>query len=410
MLVEALVAAVLLVVLALGFFSSLDGAANSSANNRHRSVAAGLAQSEMERMRALEQFDPADLAATRTQAVGSVTYTISSTAGWIDDSTGTATCAPGASSADYLKVTTTVTWPTMGNVKPIKTESLFAVRPGDGSIKAQVVDRAGVGVPAIAMALAGPRTASGTTDGDGCLFFGYLPIGSYTATVNQSGYVDKTGVQSVAQTTSVADSATSSLVYLYDRAASLAVSFDTVIGGSTVAATATAFMVSNSGLPSPSTRTFASGSAQSPISSGSTLFPFSDGYGVWGGGCAANAPSLYGQTVPIVAVNPAAASSVTVRLPALNIVVRNSAGALLPTANVRITPPTGCGSRFTGSPLTSSATLPKPALPYGDYSVCANSVSGTKRRVTKTVQNRLPGGSVVTTLTIPASGSAGVCA
>ena len=127
MLVEALVAAVMLVVLALGFFSSLDTAAKSSAGNRHRSVAAGLAQSEMERMRALKQFDPADLSTTRTQTVAAVTYTISSTATWIDDSTGVATCAPGSSGADYLKVVTTVTWPTIGNIKPIKSEDRKSV-------------------------------------------------------------------------------------------------------------------------------------------------------------------------------------------------------------------------------------------------------------------------------------------
>lgn len=410
MLVEAMVAASLLVVLALAFFSSLDGAANSSANNRHRSVAAGLAQSEMERLRAMKQFDPADLSATRTQQVGSVTYTITTSASWIDDTTGAATCAPGASSADYLKVSSSVTWPTMGNVKPVKSESLFAVPAGDGSIKAQVVDRNGAAVQGIGMTLAGPRTPSGTTDSAGCIFFGYLPAGSYTATVNTSGYVDKTGAQSVSQTTSVATSATSSLVYLYDRAASLSVSFDTVIGGSTVAAQGTAMTVGNSGLPSPNTRSFGSGSATSTISSGSTLFPFSDGYAVYGGGCAANDPRAYGQTAPIVSLDPAASGSATVRMPALNIIVKNSSGALFPTARVRITPPSGCGSTYTATLDSATATLASPALPYGDYTVCANNTSGTARKVTATIQNRSPAGSTVTTLVVPSSGSSGSCA
>jgi Tfp pilus assembly protein PilV len=409
MLVEALVAAVLLVVLAVAFFSSLDGAANSSASNRHRSVAAALAQSEMERMRAMKQFDPADLSTTRSQQVGSVTYTISSAANWVDDASGSTTCGPGSSGADYLKVSTTVTWPTMGNVKPIKSESLFAVPAGLGSIKSQVVGRSGAAMPGIQLALAGPRTGSGTTDTLGCLFFGYLPVGSYTATVNQAGYVDKTGAQSVAQTTSVANSATSSLVYFYDRAAALTVSFDTKIGAAAVsAALGKGFQVANSNLPAPNTRAFTSGSAAASISSGSVLFPFSDGYAVYGGSCAANDPRAYGQAAPIVAVNPAATSSVTVRLPALNIVVKTSAGALLPTANVRITPPSGCGSVFT-APLSAAAVLTTPAQPYGDYGVCANNVTGTKRKVTATVQNRLPTGSAVTTLTVPSTGTSATC-
>ncbi len=409
MLVEALVAATLLVILAIGFFSSLDGAAKSSASNRHRSVAAGLAQSEMERMRALKQFDPADLSTTRTQQVGSVTYTIASAATWIDDTTGAATCGPGASSADYLKVVTTVTWPTIGNVRPIKTESLFAVRAGDGSIKTQIVGRGGAPVPGIGVSLSGAHSVSGTSDAAGCIFFGYLPIGSYTALVNSAGYVDKTGAQSVSQTTSVANSATTSLVYLYDRAASITASFDTVIAGVTSAAKGTGFMVSNSALPSPSTRTFTAGSAQSSIDSGTTLFPFGDGYGVWSGSCAANDPSLYGQTPPILAVNPGAASSVTVRMPALNIVVKDPLGNLLPGATVRITPPSGCGSTSTGT-LNASAALASPALPYGDYGVCAQALIGTRTRtVSTTVQNRLPAGSAVTTLVVPSSGGASTC-
>ena len=409
-LVESLVGAVLLVVLGVGFFASLDTAGSGSAQNRHRSVAAGLAQSEMERLRALKQFDPSDLSSTRTQAVGGITYTIASTAGWIDDTTGDATCVPGASSADYLKVTTTVSWPTMGKIKPVKTESLFAVRPGDGSIKVQVVNRSGTGVSGIPLALSGPHSSSGTTDAAGCLFFGYLPIGSYTATVNQSGYVDKTGAQSVSQTTSVADSATSSLVYLYDQASSLTTSFDSVIGGSTVAVSWNGFTVGNSGLPSPNTRLFTSGSAQTSIDSGTTLFPFSDGYAVYGGTCSANDPSLYGQTAPIVAMTPGAASTATVRLPALNILVKNSSGALFPSARVRITPPSGCGSTYTATLNSTTAALASPAMPYGDYVVCANNTSGTARKVTVTVQNRAPAGTAVTTLTVPSTGSSGSCA
>lgn len=412
MLVEALVAAVLLVVIGLGFFSSLDSAAKSSASNRHRSVAAALAQSEMERMRAMKQFDPSDLSATRTQVVGTVTYTIASNASWVDDaSSGASTCAPGSSSADYLKVTTTVTWPTMGNVKPVKTESLFAVRAGQGSIKSQVVGASGAGIQGIDMALGGPQTPTGVTDAAGCLFFGYLAGGTYTANVNESGYVDKTGAQSVTQTTTVASSATSSLVFLYDRAATLNVSYDTKIGAAAATPVSwTGFTVSNSGLPAPNTRSFSVGTAATTVTSGATLFPFSDGYAVWGGSCAANDPTLYTIAANIVPINPGATQTATARLPALNIIVKNASGTLLPAANVRITPPSGCGSTFTGALSSPSATLANPALPFGDYSVCANAnISGTQRKITKVIQNRLAAGSTVTTLTIPSSGSSGVC-
>jgi hypothetical protein len=74
---------------------------------------------------------------------------------------------------------------------------------------------------------------------------------------------------------------------------------------------------------------------------------------------------------------------------------------------VRITPTTpGCGSTFTAA-LNATANLTEPGLPYGDYSICAD--DGT-RNVTQTFQNRTPGGSaVVSTMSIPTSGTSGPC-
>ena len=413
---EAMVAASLLVILALGFFTSIDGAAKSSASNRHRSVAAGLAETEMERLRAVKLYDPVDLTGTRTQRVGSVNYTIASSAVWVDDSAGATTCGAGSSGADYLKVSARVTWPTMGSVKPVASDSLFAVKPGQGSIKVKVVDGAGAGVQGVTAGLSGPRTSTGVTDVNGCLFYGFLPVGTYTAGLNMPGFVDKTGTQAVSQQATVGDTETASMIFQYAQASTLNVSFDTVIGGSTQSVTGTSFTVANSALPSPSTRAF-SGASAATLSSGANLFPFSDGYAVYAGNCSPADPRAYsdpGGPAPVVTTTAGGSSSVTVRMPAFNILIVNGSNVPYPNADqdvtVKLTPPVGCGSTFV-APLTPAAILQKPALAYGDYDVCAEvRISGNWRTVSAIdVPNHTPAGSAVRQFQLSNASTAGRC-
>jgi len=411
-LIEALVAATLLVIMALGFLAALDAAARSSADNKGRAQAASLAQQDMERMRALNVTDLTGTNATRTQVVGNVTYTIASKAVWIDDSTGNATCSGGASNADYLKVSSTVTWPTMGKIKPVTSTTIVAVPngsfgSGQGSIQALVEDHTPTGIPGLPVNLSGPSTGTLSTDGAGCVFWGYLPVGTYTVALNQAGYVDWKGQQSVSQTQDVVGGSTSNFVFDYDRAANLDVSFDTQVGASTQVASAKSIMLGNASLTTP--RQFTSGTPATTISSGYSLFPFGNGYAVWGGSCVLAQPSQYGQAMPTVTPAPGGTQAVTIRLPALNIVV-NKGGSPFPSANVRITPVSaGCGSTFTAT-LNAAGKLAQPGLPYGDYTVCADDNNGaSSRRVTagtamSPIQNRAPAGTTTSTLSIPTSG------
>src|SRR3954465_6875336 len=88
-LVETLVSAVLLIVIALAITSSLDTASRASAENKQRSVAAALAEQDQERMRgmdasALSNYHPA--ARNVTTPDGGV-YAVTSRSDWIRDST-----------------------------------------------------------------------------------------------------------------------------------------------------------------------------------------------------------------------------------------------------------------------------------------------------------------------------------
>ncbi len=413
MLVEAIVSAGLLLVLAMGFLAALDAAASSSGNLKSRSVAASLARDDMERMRALKVSDLANLNATRTQVVGGVTYTIRSTTRWVDDATGTATCGSGATKTDYLRAVSTVTFPRMGTTRPVTNESLVAVPAGTfssstGSLIAKVNDRDGVGVAGVTVSVSGPSTASAVTDAGGCAFFGALAVGGYYVDVSQTGFVDRTGAATVRKSSSVVSGGTNSVAFEYDRAATANVLFDTQVGATVQPATATAIAYKHGAMPQ-GTMTVAAATPSATISTGAKLYPFPDPYAVWGGSCDGADPRQYGQTTPLVAFGPASSQSITVRLPALNLrVVRG--GGPLSTARVRITPATpGCGSTFGGTGLVNSnGNLIQPGMPYGDYNVCAD--DGSRRVSTSTaIQNRAPGGTGLVTLTIPTSGSAGVC-
>ena len=90
-LIEAIVAAAVLAVLALGVLAGIDGAASSAGREKARAVAASLAEQDQERMRAMRAVDLPEYRRTladRTSA-GS-TYTVVSEADWVSDATAAA--------------------------------------------------------------------------------------------------------------------------------------------------------------------------------------------------------------------------------------------------------------------------------------------------------------------------------
>ena len=410
---EALVSMVLLVIFSIGFLGAVDTSSNISGNNEARTAAAALAQEDIERVKALKIRDLANMNLTRTVPVGGVNYSVTTTTQWVDDATGTTTCPSGATRTDYLKAMSTVTWPSMGKIPPVKNQTLIAVPLGTfddatGGLIAKFIDHAGNGVPNISVSLTGPTTSTGSSDADGCAFWSGLPEGGYYVNVAQPGYVDPDGDNVIHQSGTVTGGATNSFVFAYDRASTISATFQTMVSGVLQADKGTDLMVANSGMQSPGTRTFSVGTAASTISSGASLYPFSDGYVAWAGTCGSADPRTYSQPAPSVSVTPAGTSAVVIREPALNILVKRGTTAAAATAygaaTVRITPMTaGCGSTFGGANLlnTSGAatgTLINPGMPYGDYQVCVS--DGSKKVVSSTIQDRVATGTAVTTLTI----------
>lgn len=382
-LIEVLVSAILVVLVAVGIFAGFDATSSASGAGRNRATAADLAQQDQDRLRAFKVTDLTNLrqSAVHTDPVTHVAYTVASRADWVTDSTGTASCRSDTASADYLRITSTVTWPSMHGVQPVVEQSLVAPNPGSfgpnqGSLAIYVTDHAGnpLAQP-VPVTVTGPKSFSDSTDSNGCLLYGYLPVGDYQVGLGMSmpGYVDNYGNTTVNQTQGVVGGRTTVLPIQYDQAATLNLSFATwPLGKPEKQQPTQADMATLIGGPQP--RTFGTqGAVNSTLSTGPTLFPFSGGYSAYAGGCTAAAPPD-GQPTSLKTVGPGGQASLTVVEPALNLQVLYYSRTPTPArGQVRITPVAGkaCGGPFQRE-TDATGALTDPGVPYGTYNVCAD--------------------------------------
>jgi Tfp pilus assembly protein PilV len=418
--IEAIVAAVLLVVVALGVLRGLDVAQRSSGREKARSAAAALTEQDQERLRSFRAVDLANYDETRTVKVNNVVYKVTSVAEWVRDNTGgTESCNSNTAQADYMRITSTTKSGLINTpIPPIKMSSIVAPPVGafgdnQGTLGVQVNDRNGVGVPGMSVTITGPATVNNPTNSAGCAIFAYVPIGSYTGAVDSSGWVDKGGNQKSTVGATVSQGQVKVANLTYDRAASGSVKFDTeMLDGSKPLVKATTVGASNSGvtagpLSTAGIRKFGTAGTFVDKMDLTGLFPFTDGYGIFGGACAGADPTKYDSdyysTTPFQAAHissePAAiAPEGLVRLPSINLKVTRDVlpGPGTPVKVMITSKSTGCTEvyKFTDGVDQTTGYLKGTtgALPFGDYDVCASSLrtgSPTSyRKETLTVQNR----------------------
>jgi Tfp pilus assembly protein PilV len=428
-LVEVMVSAVLLIVLALAMLPVLDISASRAGTNRSRSVAANLAKSEQQRLRSLDvSASLSNYRGTQTQTVAGVDYVVSSRADWVRDDSGTVSCTTDSDAVQYLKLTTTVTWPQMNGTQPVTEESLLSPPVGEfgtdvGTLVVQVSKGNGDPAPGLTVSAAG---VSDVTNSLGCVVFANVPAGSTTVNLSSPGFVTPTGAPTVSDPTSVVARQTTLVSEQYDAAGTVPVSFDTrSFSAPTVrAAQWRTVTASHSALLTP--RLF--GNLTDPLSSqiaATPLFPFPSGYTVYAGSCAGNDPSTYqanyfASNPGLVTVPPGTTTApVTVRVPTITVGVQRfksgTSGAVEnpqtdPTKvfqpHIVISPGTatamnGCSERY--SPPTSGAAVFSGTLggtsftgmrkdvqvPFGSWQVC---VDDGRHKQTATVNATGSGG------------------
>jgi prepilin-type N-terminal cleavage/methylation domain-containing protein len=405
-LIEVLVSALLLSVTAAGVYAGLNGASETSGVNKHRSQASQVAQQDQDRMRAMAVSELSNYRETTTSTVGGIAYTIASSASWITDTTGSASCTTGQAAAHYLRIASSVTWPNMP-VPPVTIQSVVAPPAGSfgtdlGSLAVQVRDHLGNPVAGVTTTLSGAKSYTDTTNAAGCVLWGYLPVGRYTVSIAKGGYVDPNGVAAPQQTIDVIGESTVVLSFDYDVAGRIQANYQTLTssGGTAVTENATSFAAVTSHLSVP-LGPYGDGAAHSSFLS-APVYPFSDPYGVYAGSCRGADPTVSGQAAQLAQVNPGGTTQVTVVEPPIDLRVVNN-GTPVASANVYLT---GTGSGCGALPMQTTTTatsgyLPDRGIPYGTYNACVLVLKSgsTYYKLSGTLNNRSPTGIPVASAT-----------
>jgi Tfp pilus assembly protein PilX len=405
--VEIVVSSLLLVTTAVGVFGAFDAATRTSAEERHRARAHAIAEADLSRMRALRISDLSNLNETRTVTQDGTVYTILSRAQFVTDATGTASCETGVASADYLQVSSTVTWPSIGTRPPVYSSSIVAppngsVSADSGSLAIAVEDSQNVGIPGVGVSGSGAGSFSDTTGPDGCVIIGNLPAGNYTVTVSASGLVDPDGLPPGPIDTSVVAESTNTLVLQYDEPGFVPVTFTTKPygGGAAVASTSDSIVAFNTGMSAARAFPPTPGARVSQIDA-TSLFPFSSDYAIYSGTCEGDNPNPFDldpAPAPLAilsALVPPGGSPpppTVIQQPAMHVTVYQGTNTSSPRAGgatLKIKD-TRC-SNFTRDFTTNSqGRLDDPGLPYTDYTVCAYYPPTNRRKTSNVSMNDPP--------------------
>src|SRR3954454_24752916 len=371
-LIEVIVSAAVLALVALAVLAGVDGASSSSGREKARAVAVSLAEADQERLRQLPVTelakygdkapyvvpDPAGSART----VDGVQYTVESKAQWVrDDSGDSVSCTSDGHAADYFHITSTVTSSVVGTrIAPARIDSIAAPNVAYGSthgtLTVKITDPSDTGVENVLVSVSGGSApAPKKTNAAGCAVFEQVSAATagtdYTVSLNTPGYVDHFGVQTVTRTAKVTPGKLTMVTIPYAPAPvpATTASVRTYAPGSPgTVVPSKSFQVSavNSGDALlmrnwPNTTPAAEAASQSETG----LFPFSGAYTYYTGNCHYNDPTNQTYYKNLNTVSPniglltgqqqlATAGSVTDTPPPLNAVIAKNQSLGNPTASM----------------------------------------------------------------------------
>lgn len=394
-LIEVLVSALLVALIAAGVAVALIAGAETSADQRHRSQASELAQLDQERLKGLSalQLTQLDTPQSRTLTLDGVPYTITSNAQFLNSTGGAACGSTGAGAAAYYEVFSKVNWASNSR-PPVQVQSLITP-PAGGTLLTQVKDQTGAPLSGVGVSATGADAASGTTDANGCAIFSGLDTGDYTLTLTDAGYVDPDDDPSpISLSATVTGSGTatpsSGNPLVMGLAGTINANFtsnsNTLTGQQADAISWYGAGTSNSMSIYKSRAFGGSGVQGTPIpSSGSIpLFPFAftgpsytGNYAVWAGPCRQMEPPA---GTDAFTVSPGSNQTVTVQEPALDVFVRQGSSQIAPS-HIKITftstSGTSCSDTWSPAIAANAATSPTGALAFPGQPFANTSTSGT---------------------------------
>lgn len=391
-LVEIMVAITILALLTASIGIALLSIQRTAFQSKQRAAASNLATREMELVR--NWFHSSDTAPTAVMAAGDVTnadplpgqagaavvdgvpYTVKREVAWLVTGNGVSAC-DGGSIVSYpsVSVHVVVTWPNMGSVAPVTTDSILTppksvLNASTAYYAIKVLNRDGLPAEGRTVQVSGPSgTQTDLTGPDGCATFLVSTAGSYTASLTEgaSGYVSYTGA-----TTATATLATGTLTvrsFSYDLGKSFVATL-TPPTGFALPTTKPVLQFANSGIQPSGIATYPS--SASGVTTVGPLWPFASGYSVWAGSCAGSDPALLGgRPAPLV---PAKGSTTAVSVPLQGVAITTTNKGL--PVNVPVTATyagTGTCTSTDGTLNlgTSASGVLNVALPYGTWTLTA---------------------------------------
>ena len=421
-LIEVLVSALVLAIVAAGVMALLQATTRSAATERRHAEAYALAQEDQARLRSMRLSALNRLTQTRPMTLDGNNFTVESQGVFVDNTKDQpSSCTSGETSADYVRITSTVKW--AGGRNPVTIQSIVSpsngsLDPSHGTLVITTTNAAGTALPNVGLSGSGAGSFSGTSDSTGCANFADLPAGNYEVTPNASGLVDVRGESAAPQKTSVIASGTTTFPLQFDYGATLPVRFERRVGSSNEfkAAKIDSVIVFNTGM-NPAHAYWTTGKTRQEEIVATPLFPFTSPDSVYAGACEVNNPGEGSPGIGSVTLEPGkTAPTKTVKVPALELTVKNGSSAIS-GATVKITDEK-CkvgSSNLTREYITeslghqSSATngTAEYGLPYSVYEICAsaNYSSNWHRLYKKEITVQSYSSSKVLSMDLSGSGS-----
>ncbi len=381
-LIEVLVSALILAIVAAGVMALLQATTRSAADERRHAEAYAIAQEDQARLRSMRLSALNRLEQTRPVSVDGNEFTVKSQGVFVNNTQGQpSSCTAGETSADYVRITSTTTWP--GSRQPVVIQSIVSpsngsLDPNHGTLVVTTKNAASQALAGIGLSGTGAGTFSGTTDSTGCANFADLPAGSYSVTPNAPGLVDKHGEAAAAQPTSVIAGGSNTLPLEFDYGATLPVKFKYRVGSGSEfkAATVDSVFVFNS-LMNPAKPYWAPGKVRASEIVATPIFPFTSPDSVYAGACEVNNPGS-GAGLGSVTLQPGKTlePALELQVPALELTVTSSGS---PKGGAKITV-TDENCKVEGNSSMQEFTSDSQGhqsnaeygLPWGKYKICAS--------------------------------------
>ncbi len=384
-LIEVLVSALLIVIVGSAVLGLMTASTRSANQQRVRTQEYAAAQEDQARMRSMRISSLTHLKEVRPVTLNGTALEVESSAAFVNNSSGTASCAENESSPDYVRITSTVRQES-GKGSPITLQSIISpsngsLDPAHGSLVIAATNAQGQGLAGLVLTGTGTGNFSGETDENGCAIFADLPAGSYTLTPSGVGLVDKFGKPPASQSVQVSGNQTQRLPLLYDRPGTLRVPIVYKLGSTTYGVVPKYIAAYNAEVGSTAARFEPTleevGSTKYSVIA--SMFPAKTAYTVYPGPCEGDRPPTT-TTEAYASATVLAAGTVTssqVRMPTLEVTVTNGS-TRLQGAKVTLsddncsagdyeytTESNGHQSATTTGPLT-------PAVPWSTYDICAS--------------------------------------